>query len=588
MLKWSHCQIEKVAMRQTIKILNIFSYKEQVSRSNTWGHHFLFLNIFLAILIGSVYVYAAPHTDSFISFIYLIITWLGQMSFLTFLTYLIILFPLSFIGNYHIYKYLSIITAIIAFTILLVDAKLFLSARVHLSIVVLGLIFGDLDFKTGLNYNFLWIAIPIVIAFELLFAKLSTREIYRSKICHNHFPSIVIIALTLAFISSHSIHIWADATRHEAINILRPVFPAHYPMTAKSFLSNHGWIADNTKSQRTVDMALRYPLEPLNIAAMPPQRSVVMIFINGMSRSDLSSAHTPNLWAFKHRAQSYENHYLPYVKLSDNDFALNYGLPIQYRNALLAKDIAPVIVDEMHRQEYLVRLIADKSAYQKQSFFGFRHSNLDNFANESEVLAKASEYIETINPKRNFALRISLNDLCDGNLQEKERERILKRIDSLLAQFMQTLESNERLNDTLVIITSALGNPLLSDGSKIYNRNSQHVPLMILWPFGEYQGESVNTITSAYDLPATIGHQVLGITNTAATYTLGISLESLTQRDFFVTTNGNKLLLVAQDVVTVYDNNGSAFIEASGNRLPIRPNLKNLIRAMQDLNRFKD
>ena len=63
------------------KLQNQFLMKEQTIRSTTWGHHFIFLNCLLAILTGFTYVYGAPQTESFISFLYLIATWLGQISF---------------------------------------------------------------------------------------------------------------------------------------------------------------------------------------------------------------------------------------------------------------------------------------------------------------------------------------------------------------------------------------------------------------------------------------------------------------------------------------------------------------------------
>ena len=576
-------------MHQTLKILNVFSYKEQVARSNSWGHHFLFLNILLAIFIGSVYVYAAPHTVSFISFIYLLITWFGQMSFLAFLTYLIILFPISFIGRYHLYRIISVIIACIAFIILLVDAKLFLSARVHISATVLSLIFGDLDFKTGLNYNFLWIAIPIVIGLELIFAKLSTREIYRSRLRNNYFPTIIAVFLTISFVTSHSIHIWADATRHEDINILRPVFPAHYPMTAKSFLSNHGWIKTNTLSGvSTADIAIRYPLEPLSVAELKPHRNMVMVFINGMSYSDLNAETMPNLYNLKQNSQSFENHYLPYNSLEDNDFALTYGIPIQYRSTFKSKNIAPVIVDEMHRQEYLVRIISSNYDAQNSNFTGFRNINFDNLKSDSEAVDKACNYINSIDSDRRFALNISLNSLCQNDLTEQKRANILKNIDKELQKLEETLNNSGRLNNTIILITSSKGNSLLNDGSNIYNRLSQHVPLIIKRPDESIKGVNVETLTSVYDIPATFGKEVLGISNETVNYSLGISLKEPINRDFFVTTKGDKLLLVSSGFVTVYDNNGTSYIESGGRHLKIRPNLKNLIRAMQDLNRFKD
>ena len=96
-----------------LKFTNNVLLKEQVLRSNTWGHHFFFLNCILAIIIGSTYVYAAPNTESFTAFVYLAVTWLGQISFLAFLAFLIFLFPLTFIGNFKVYKFVSIVIAVL-------------------------------------------------------------------------------------------------------------------------------------------------------------------------------------------------------------------------------------------------------------------------------------------------------------------------------------------------------------------------------------------------------------------------------------------------------------------------------------------
>ena len=162
--------------------------KEQVLRSSTWGHHFIFLNGLLAIFIGLVYLYGAPKTDGFIPFIYLVVTWLGQLSFLAFLLFLIIFFPLTFIGSFRWYRIISTVLAIIMHVLLLVDAKLFLTIKAHLSWTVCSLMLRDLDFNTGLNFNFMYIAIFILIGLEYLFVKLSNRELYKSEDRNTSLP----------------------------------------------------------------------------------------------------------------------------------------------------------------------------------------------------------------------------------------------------------------------------------------------------------------------------------------------------------------------------------------------------------------
>ena len=247
-------------MGTTERIARSYGYREQVARTTSWGHRFLFFNILLTCLIGTAYVYAAPDTGSFSAFCYLIITWIGQMSFLAFIIYLVILFPLSFIGKFRLYRWLAGGVATACHAVLLFDAKLFLTVKVHLSLTSLGLILRDLDFKTGLNYNFLYLAIPLIIALEVLIARYSTRSLYR----HGHsLPyRIAVVVFILSFVSSHLIHIWADASRYERIQILRPVFPAHFPMTARSFLESHGWLNESLSDRADAADAVEEGIGP--------------------------------------------------------------------------------------------------------------------------------------------------------------------------------------------------------------------------------------------------------------------------------------------------------------------------------------
>ena len=73
-----------------MQITNYFTYKDEVSRAISWGHYFLFLNIFLALLIGLGYIYDTPRPTTGLAFFYLIISWLGHFSSIVFIFYLII------------------------------------------------------------------------------------------------------------------------------------------------------------------------------------------------------------------------------------------------------------------------------------------------------------------------------------------------------------------------------------------------------------------------------------------------------------------------------------------------------------------
>ncbi|MGN0902230.1 MAG: DUF3413 domain-containing protein [Succinivibrio sp.] len=563
-------------------------FKEQIVRSSIWGHHFIFLNCFLAIFIGFAYLYGAPATTSFVSFMYMLLTWLGQMSFLCFLAFLILFFPLSFIGNFKLYRLISVVIAVILFTILLVDVKLFLSIKVHLSWMVISLMLRDLDFNTGLNFNFMIIALPIIIGIEVLFAKLATKEIYRRSLRHNFFPMITLIVVVCSFIISHGIYIWADAYHYEKITSLRSVFPAHYPMTARTFLSNHG-ILDTSKIEDASEFKINYPLEKIQTIPLSSKRNIITIFINGMSYADLSDKNTPVLMNLKRENTSYENHYLPYQTLRDNMFAGTYGLPVFYRDEFERKDVEPVNLALLLHSEYLFRVFTSSATQQQltndASKFGLNKDKIIASKDDAQSFAKAKEFLDKLHSEQNFVVTINSDNLV-GELNQLTYSKKLKDLDDQIASLVEYLQQKDLLKNTLVIITSSLGNATVGSQNSVYSRSRQHVPFIAIWPDNTLKGVAENILTTHFDLVPTFAIEILGVTTPCVKYSIGSSLRSGDNRDYIISSSGNSLLVISKDAVRVYRSNGRAYIDDEGKRTDIKPNLETLIRAISDINRF--
>lgn len=412
-----------------------FSYREQVSRSLSWGHYFIFINILLSCFLGFGYVYAAPPSPNFLSFVYLVLTCLGHMSFLTIVVFLVIFFPLAFIGNFRYYRVLAVILAVVCHAVVLFDLKIYLMVKVHLSYTAINLILRELNFDTGLNYNFLFIAVPIVAGLEYAFAKITTHSLYKAH--HPKLVKSILLILGACFISSHLIHIWADAYKYDRITLLRSTFPAHYPMTAKSFLSSHGWLSEDELNYESVTKGeyIRYPLSAITIDDSAKAQNLLVITINRFSYGDMSSENTPKLLALKDEGQSFEEHYLLYPNELDNVFSLNYGLPLQYRRALFSSNILPVTVDEMYRQDYVRRiLVSDKQGLEalspnddtanplvkKNAYYRnllnnstLRAPQLSVNHNAKEMFINALEQIHSysVQDPRPFAMTLVVNDL---------------------------------------------------------------------------------------------------------------------------------------------------------------------------------
>ena len=573
-------------MKDNLSYLAKSSYKEQVSRSIAWGHHFLFLNIILALVSSFAYVYGAPSTSSFISFAYLGITYLGHISFLCFVSYLIIFFPLAFIGNFRYYRVLSVIIAIVLHAILLFDVKLYLAVKIHLSLTALTLILSGLDFNTGLNYNFLYIAIPIIILIELLNAKLTTRYLYKNK--HNLSIKIIVLVFISSFIASHSVHIWADVKAYEQVTMLRPVFPAHYPMTARSFLVSHGYVESKDLTDSGLKTAIVYPLEPIVTEDIKKPLNIVSISVNGLTQRDISTKVTPYLASLKGQALYFDNFYLPYTKLQDNIFASTYGLPISYKKAVMTNNINPILLNQMHNYEYTSKIFVSSQKYAQMSDvienMGLRKAQSTNFASDSLALTASLEYIKSFANYRSYNLYIMLNDALKPNISNDGRHARFLNVDKKIQDLCEYITNSDLKDNTLIIISALIGDN--HDSSLVYDTKAQRVPLYIIYPDNAHTG-TITSLATAFDISPTILKDVFGVKNDSAIFCTGYNLNNLPKREYIVV-DKPEILLVSNGYTTVYTQSGQSFVEKQDTKTQVKPNLENLIQAMQILNRFKE
>ena len=564
----------------------LFSYREMVSRSVTWGHHFLLLNALLSAVLGLAYVYGSPHTHSLLSLAYLIITDLGHMAFLASVLFLVILFPLAFAGHYHCYRVVSVAVAIAFHTAVLVDIKLYLYVRVHLSCSVMRLVLGDMDFKTGLNYNFLFIAVPLLAAIEVLFARMATRSLYK---LYTRRPALMTgAALLICFVASHCIHIWADATGHDEITILRTSYPVHYPMTARTFLRSHGLIGEVQDGGAEAE-AMVYPLGRIRFQEHPPTVSTVIIFTQNLSAADVSEESAPGLTALGRLSESFTSYYLPYTQAAHNIFAVSYGIPLRYQPSIIHQNLEPVMVYALNHQEFIQRLLLSRGPEEIMDISGVTglHSmQIEQFSRDSDTVRAFDGIIDDLDRRRPFALTVSLADL-QGHGGDAHR-RQLQQTDRHIAAMMDKLRQAGLFDSTLIIVSSLSGHPGQEQSTSLFSREQQRVPLLIKWPYGRNLDRRNPALASAFDLSPTLGAHVALIASDAAQYSMGMDLMHAGDRDFIPIEHQGSLLLLGREYTTVFTKKGRAFVENHNQIMHLRPNLENLIRAMRDLNRFKE
>ena len=564
----------------------IYSYAEMVSRSISFGHYFLLFNCALSIFIGTAYTFSALNNDSFISFIYLILTNIGHMSFLTFIVFLIVLFPLAFIGNFRYYRIISVIIMCIYHMLLLIDAKLYLYVKAHLSLGVLNIVISDLDFDTGLNYNFLFVALPIIIALVIFFAKLATKSLYRFKIKKYAFISAILI--TSSFITSHLIHIWADADNYDEITALRSTYPIHYPMTARSFLRSHGFIAQNKTLNDDVQK-VKYPLNSLKLNQNITSFNVLHIMLENISYQDLLEP-KPQLTKISAMMQNFESFYMPYTSSLDNLFASGYGLPILYRKTILQENITPIVVEAMQKLEYGKKLFLVKDKYD----FEQKLSNSPSFVqintstNDIQSLDKLKLDLQNFDSSRKFAFYAILSDL-NSVKNNNDYQNKLTNLENKILDIILQLKAIDCYDNTLIIISSISGNNKYDDNKLKFKRNLQQGVLLIKWPFANAIASSNNALASSFDLSPTIAFNALGVINKSTDFSVGNDLKNANfDEKQMLIIDGNDLIIANKSFATIYTNDGGFIVENTQGSYRAIPKLETLIRAMRDLNRFKE
>lgn len=207
--------------------------RDRVSRLINWGHWFAFFNGLLAMIVGTRYLSSVGYPETWFGWGYLAVSTIGQFSFLAFIAYLICLFPLTLILPYSkILRGLAAVIATLSLCILLYDTIVYADYGMHLSPFAFDLAWADLN---ALLHGTSYIVTPIaILVIELTAANFLWKRI--EKIQKLNLGNKVITLIGVCFVSSHLIHIWADAADITEITRFDDTYPLSYPATARSFI----------------------------------------------------------------------------------------------------------------------------------------------------------------------------------------------------------------------------------------------------------------------------------------------------------------------------------------------------------------
>lgn len=583
--------------------------RDRVSRLINWGHWFAFFNGLLAMIVGSRYLGSVGYPETWYGWVYLSVSTIGQFSFLAFIAYLICLFPLTLILPYSkILRGVAAVIATLSLCILLYDTIVYADYGMHLSPFAFDLAWADLN---ALLHGTSYIVTPLaIIAIELTAANFLWKRI--EKIQKLNLGNKVITLVGICFVSSHLIHIWADAADITEITRFDDTYPLSYPATARSFMESHG--IDGSSQGDDVNhntSVLNYPEQPLTCQA-DTKINVLMITIDSLRADMVDGKSMPFLQQYTENNQSFTQHFSGGNQFRTGMFSLLYGLQGSYGDARIFNSTSPLMTRSFQQAGYELGLFLPETNLNLRSSQAMFNDFNPVIAKETNGSADADLHTvasfnewHSIQNKPWFALvNLKAPENFDtpvgflGIETVKANPDLMPAQKVLFNQYRQSLYFVDQQlkamlanvpNDTLVIITGVNGKMFTSNSDEA-NRNlspqSVKVPLVIHWP--NTGASKVKYRTSHYGIAPTLMTHVLGCTNNTTDYSAGRSLLQPSKETWIYIGDSRIFAIYQEAEVTVIDRHGKYRIydENYEHRLNKKMSAPELIEVMREGRRF--
>lgn len=336
-----------------------YQKRDRIARLISWGHWFAFCNIVLSLLIGILYIETIGATGTALGNFYLVISWLGHFAFLPFVFFILLLFPFCLVLPYsRILRGLGALIASFCIFILLFDAFFFRQYGFHLNTYSLSQMARDAEsIFAGASFVGLMAVIfgfLLILALQITLANLSWKRLDRIR-GHRIGPQLASIFVA-CFLTSHLIHIWADANIYTPVTQQDDLLPLSYPSTAKTLMARHGWISPETyQNQRdrlteADALELQYPLSNLLCSKERAARPTLIVAFD-----QLAPVQQQQLERQISQLHPLADVAIGHTNLANSTFELVYGLPDIYRPHIERDNIQPAYQATLADYDHEVR-----------------------------------------------------------------------------------------------------------------------------------------------------------------------------------------------------------------------------------------
>ncbi|WP_411360306.1 DUF3413 domain-containing protein [Pseudidiomarina sp. YC-516-91] len=346
--------------------------RDKIARLISWGHWFTFFNILLALAIGTLYIEAADTPSTVLAGVYMIMSWLGHFAFLPFIVFIILIFPFCLLIPYtRFLRGIATLVASFGLIALVADALFFRQYGYHLNTYSLSQLAVDAESAfAGASFVLLLgmlLVFVVLLVFELVLANIAWKRLDRLK--QRHWGAAFSAVFVLCFLTSHSVHIWADAVFYDPITKQDDLFPLSYPTTARTLMSKHGWLVEERLQatdrllRETASIELKYPQRPLMCARETNAVNSHVVLFN-----HLTPAQQQQLLAALPELQPLATPVLGQTNTQAGWFELFYGLADIYAGPVLEQQQPPAFWQQLNDYQVALNVRGDHAAFAVPEF----------------------------------------------------------------------------------------------------------------------------------------------------------------------------------------------------------------------------
>lgn len=538
--------------------LNPVTRKVRRSELLRWAGWFAMANALVMILISLRYLEVSDLSSTAVGLAFGVAMFFAHASSMAVLL-LLPVFVLALIWpQRHVVVPVALAIGIAAAVLLFADTLVYQQYRFHLNSALLSLFFSSASAETFEFSLAMKLQVGLIIAVIVAGQWLLARGVwaYVTRTPGRHHGYVLASVLVAVFLGTNLFHAYADAAGTILVTRQTRILPLYEPLTAKSFLSEHGFeVAKSPRSKLSaVDGSFDYPRVPLATHQPKDKPNILFIVIDSWRFDTMTGKITPNVAAFAKKNIRFTQHFSGGNATRLGIFTLFYGIPGTYWHSALRTRTRAALIQRLDALNYHFAIYRSAPLWSPE-FDRTVFAGMDNLRMHSQGHTSPARdidanqdflrFLKTRDPEQPFFGFVfydsphaydlpdnapmpfqpswdSVNFLAlDENTDPQAFFNLYKNsvhfVDSLVGKVLEKLHAQGLMDNTIVVITGDHGQAFNDTGLGFWGHNGNYtryqtkVPLVVHWP-GKGSGH-VDYFTSHFDIAATLMKRVLGVEN---------------------------------------------------------------------------